>query len=75
MMDNNNLINVDITLKTKNGNILVHICKVIGEGKTSTVYLASIADTYYALKIQSDDVNNNVFDKTSLFVFSSNLKL
>ena len=63
--NNNNLINVDITLKTKNGNILVHICKVIGEGKTSTVYLASIANTYYALKIQSDDVNDNVFDKTN----------
>lgn len=64
-MENNNLINVDITLKTKDDNILVHICKVIGEGKTSTVYLVSIADTYYALKIQSDDVNESVFNKTN----------
>lgn len=64
-MENNNLINVDITLKTKNDNILVHICRVIGEGKTSTVYLVSIADTYYALKIQSDDVNESVFNKTN----------
>ena len=64
-MENNNLINVDITLKTKDDNILVHICRVIGEGKTSTVYLVSIADTYYALKIQSDDVNESVFNKTN----------
>lgn len=61
----NNLINVDITLKTKDDNIPVHICKVIGEGKTSTVYLVSIAGTYYALKIQSDDINESVFNKTN----------
>ena len=57
----NNLINVDITLKTNDGNIVIHVCRVIGEGKTSTVYLVSVANVYYALKIQSDPVNDDIF--------------
>ena len=57
----NNLINVDITLKTNDGNIVIHVCRMIGEGKTSTVYLVSVANVYYALKIQSDPVNDDIF--------------
>jgi len=61
-----NLINVDIPLKTDESTYIIHVIKVIGEGKTSTVYLVNYDDKQYALKIQTDPINSLVFKTTNL---------
>ena len=57
-----NIINVDISLKTSESSHLIHVIKVIGEGKTSTVYLVEYNSMQYALKIQTDPINSSVFE-------------
>lgn len=61
-----NLINVDIPLKTNESAYIIHVIKVIGEGKTSTVYLVNYNDKQYALKIQTDPINSTVFKTSNL---------
>lgn len=61
-----NLINVDIPLKTDETTYMIHVIKVIGEGKTSTVYLVNYDDKQYALKIQTDPINSLVFKTSNL---------
>ena len=61
-----NLINVDILLRTDESTHLVHVIKVIGEGKTSTVYLVEYNSMQYALKIQTDPINSSVFKTSNL---------
>ena len=61
-----NLINVDLTLKTEDDkSISMTVNKVIGEGKTSTVYLVTIDTEIYALKIQSEPIKNLEISKIS----------
>lgn len=54
----NNLINVDLILETDDKTIKMTVNKVIGEGKTSTVYLVTIESKVYALKIQSTPIKD-----------------
>ena len=61
----NNLINVDVKLQTDNDIITITINKVIGEGKTSTVYLVTIDEKIYALKIQSTPIKDISISKIS----------
>ena len=61
-----NLINVDISLNTCDTTHLIHVIKVIGEGKTSTVYLVEYNSMQYALKIQTDPINSAVFKTSNL---------
>lgn len=61
-----NIINVDISLKTSESSHLIHVIKVIGEGKTSTVYLVEYNSMQYALKIQTDPINSSVFKTSNL---------
>lgn len=61
-----NIINVDIPLKTNETTYIIHVIKVIGEGKTSTVYLVKYGGVPYALKIQTDPVNSSVFNTSNL---------
>ena len=61
-----NLINVDVPLKTNETTYIIHVIKVIGEGKTSTVYLVKYGDAQYALKVQTDPINSSVFKTSNL---------
>lgn len=63
-----NCINKTVILNTKdNNNIEIFIEKVIGEGKTSTVFLVSLTadNKHYALKIQEEDLKDLVISKVS----------
>ena len=74
----NNLINVDLTLQTNDKTITMTVNKVIGEGKTSTVYLVTIDSKIYALKIQSTQIKDisisnisNIFFPLTLNIYQS----
>lgn len=65
-------ININLLLHTDDTSIPLFIEKVIGEGKTSTVYLAYILDKdgnkvnrKYALKIQNEPIKNVAISKIS----------
>lgn len=62
-----NCINKTVILKTKNKDVEIFIEKVIGEGKTSTVFLVHILgdDKQFALKIQEEKLKDIITEKIS----------